>query len=269
MHNNELFSLQQQKFGIRFGRSANVEAIEQTFIERLNHIIEHNNSNSTYKLDVNKFAHLTDEELAQRTRNAVEPTDLIVEAPVSLKSGRVWTPDLWDWRLKDQVVRPVQDQGYCNAGWAFAAVGAIEGQMTLRKGVFDKLSEQEAISCTYNSCGGYNAQYVYNFAKTSRGITTSARFPYAYLDGLASRTCTSTTLPRTYGSSVSSYLVIPQSEDEIRSYLYSYGPVAAMIYVPNDLYFYSQGIFTDTWNQCGSSSPNHGVLIVGYGTENQ
>jgi C1A family cysteine protease len=259
------YCLQQTKFNLRFGRSSNLDELRKRFIDRFNFIEEHNASNSTYKLQINKFAHFTSEELAQRTGYAFEPQ--AADEGYSGKTGRIFTPDSFDYRLQSNILGPVQDQGYCASSWAFVAVEAIETQMKRRRIPSVKLSEQEILDCVSNYCSAYTSAYAYNFAK-NRGLTSAANNPYAYFNGYVSRTCNAAVRPRVQGSSLRGYLNVPAAEDQIRSYLVQYGPIAASIYVPDDLYFYSSGVFTDTWNQCGSMGGNHAVLIVGYGTEN-
>lgn len=82
-------------------------------------------------------------------------------------------------------------QGQCGSCWAFAAIGAIEGQMKIKKGKTDKLSEQEVIECARNpwtgallGCSGGWDFATYNFANQYNGVTTSSLKPYKAVDYL-------------------------------------------------------------------------------------
>lgn len=261
------FSVMQAKFGIRFGQTENLEEVQKRFIDRYNAIKAHNALNSTWKLEINRFAHLAREELAKKS--GILETPISEPVPIiSNRGGRVYTPDSWDWRLQNNVLKPVQDQGFCSASWAFAAIGAIEAQMSILQRRYDKLSEQEVLDCVSHYCNNGNVINAYNHVKNNRGVSSAVQSPYAFLNGfIYSRTCPSTT-PRVVGSALRTYISIPAAEDQIRSYVFTYGPVVATMYFPDDLYFYRSGVFTDNWNQCKGMSANQAVLIVGYGSEN-
>jgi cathepsin L len=55
-----------------------------------------------------------------------------------------------DWRTEG-VITPVQDEGSCDASWAFAATGAVESAYSIHKtsSLID-FSEQQLIDCSKN-----------------------------------------------------------------------------------------------------------------------
>ena len=59
-----------------------------------------------------------------------------------------------DWSAAGAVTR-VKNQGQCNACYAFASTGAIEGFQFLKTGVLQVLSEQQIIDCSKDSFGNY------------------------------------------------------------------------------------------------------------------
>ena len=260
---------------MRIGRSDNLEQRKRTFIDRYYDIEEHNASeNSTYTLAINEFSHLTDEEFLQlKTGLVQQPGDRSGEVlePITDRLGRAKAPASFDWRNVNNVVRPVQNQGQCGSCWAFAAIGALEGQMTLRKGRTDKLSEQEIIECvTYGGsllgCNGGWDGAVYDHARVRRGVTTQASNRYlAYTNG---RRCNVGT-PRASGSAVSTQSYLPRNnEPNMKEVLFNTGPLYVILHASNELQSYRSGIYQDSRKYCNGRSPNHAVLLIGYGNQN-
>lgn len=263
----------QKVYNLRIGRSES-DFRKQTLLNRYYEIEEHNASgNATYTQSINEFSHLTEEELAsQKTGYIHRPedhSDNYVE-PSTGRGSRA-APASFDWRNTANVVRPVQNQGNCGSCWAFAAIGAIEGQMALKKKRYDKLSEQEIIECVTNGnsllgCnGGWDAA-VYNHAKARSGVTSAALDPYAATTN--GRKC-NLSRTRTPGSTVASWkYVSANNEALIRDTLVANGPMYIIFTVVNNFYSYSGGIYSDPGNTCSGRSPNHAVLLVGYGSQN-
>lgn len=104
------------KYNIRLGRSDNVVARRQRFIQRINEIEEHNAGDNSYKLEINEFAHLSDEELSQRTGLIFDPETQKNGKEIEPSRGGRSYPESWDWRnytAIPNVVRPVLNQGNC------------------------------------------------------------------------------------------------------------------------------------------------------------
>ena len=62
------------------------------------------------------------------------------------------TPGDVDWRSKGMVT-PVKNEGACDASWAFAVTGLVEGDHQIRTGQLFSLSEQELLDCTGSGSG--------------------------------------------------------------------------------------------------------------------
>ncbi|KAF5943429.1 hypothetical protein HYC85_017506 [Camellia sinensis] len=89
-----------------------------------------------YKLCVNQFADLTDEEFrASHTGYKKQPTKVMsTSKPTSFRYANVTdVPTTIDWREKGAVT-PVKHQGQCGCCWAFSAVAAMEGINQLKNG---------------------------------------------------------------------------------------------------------------------------------------
>ncbi|GJT66803.1 senescence-specific cysteine protease SAG39-like protein [Tanacetum coccineum] len=101
------------------------EQRSKIFQENVQYIQSFNNAmNKGYKLAVNEFADLTNEEYENVTA----------------------VPSSMDWRTKGAVT-PIKDQGQCGCCWAFSAVAAMEGITQLKTGKLISLSEQELVDC--------------------------------------------------------------------------------------------------------------------------
>ncbi|KAK3017951.1 hypothetical protein RJ639_005230 [Escallonia herrerae] len=136
------------------------------FEENVKHIEAFNRANAKhYKLSVNEFADLTNEEFTN-SRNR-------------FKSHVV--PPTMDWRKKGAVT-PVKDQGQCGCCWAFSAVAATEGITQLKTGKLISLSEQELVDCDTGGedqgCEGGLMDNAFDFIQQNRGLSTEANYPY-------------------------------------------------------------------------------------------
>lgn len=262
-----------------------IQARKEIFFKRFYEIEEHNASNSSYTLEVNKFLHLTDDELLRQKTGFIPYNGSSDETLPPIRS-RNNLPASFDWRSVGSVVRPVQDQGGCGSCYAFAALAALEGQMMIKNKKAEKLSEQEGenqnaqnfeglllrfnlvavLDCIpHRGCNGGWDDDVYKHAQTHQGVTTAALNPY--LAHNRGRTCNVRQV-RSIGSSVVKWKTLPRDEESIRNYLVQNGPLFIVYHVSSDFYSYQTGIYLDSKNLCQNKSVNHAVLLTGYGTEN-
>ncbi|CAI9299115.1 unnamed protein product [Lactuca saligna] len=97
--------------------------------------IESSNSvmNKAYKLAVNEFADLTNEEFTS-TRNRFKAHECSPSTSAFRYENVTTVPSSMDLRKKGAVT-PVKDQGQCGCCWAFSAVAAMEGITQLKTGL--------------------------------------------------------------------------------------------------------------------------------------
>ncbi|CAL5408977.1 unnamed protein product [Camellia sinensis] len=215
----------------------------QVFKGNVQHINAFNEGvDRAYKLHVNQFADLTDEEFrASHTGYKKQPTKVTSNSkPTSFRYANVTdVPATIDWREKGAVTS-VKDQGE-GCCWAFSAVAAMEGINQLKNGNLISLSEQELVDCNVdnNGCGGED------------------NYPYVGQDG----TCDSTQATNS-AAMITGYEDVSSNNEQALLQAVANQPISVAIEGSgSDFKFYSSGVFT---GNCGTNL-DHAVTIIGYG----
>ncbi|XP_018832173.2 senescence-specific cysteine protease SAG39-like [Juglans regia] len=219
-------------------------------------------ANKPYKLGINQFADLTNEEFVT-TRNRFMGHECSTQASSFKYENVTVLPSVMDWRKKGAVT-PIKDQGQCGCCWAFSAVAAMEGITKLSTGKLISLSEQELVDCDIKGidqgCGGGLMDNAFQFIEHNQGLTTEANYPYKGVDG----TC-NTKEESNHAAKINGYEDVPANSEKALLKAVANQPVSVAIDAEgSDFQFYSSGIFT---GECGTSL-DHGVTAVGYGITN-
>lgn len=241
----------------------------KVFEDNLAFVTHHNTlGNSTYTLDLNAFADLTHHEFkTSKLGLSLSANDLIrLKQPNPVQESGpvrdVGLPDSVDWR-KEGAVTNVKDQGSCGACWSFSATGAIEGINKIVTGSLVSLSEQELIDCdrSYNEgCNGGIMDYAFQFVMDNHGIDTEEDYPYQ----ARQKTCDKGKLRRRVVT-IDGYVDVPPNNEKELLKAVAAQPISVGICGSERAFqLYSKGIFS---GPC-STSLDHAVLIVGYGSEN-
>ena len=206
---------------------------------------KHNSDPSqTYKMAINQFSALTDEEFkAIYLSGVIIPEGASPSEDVEMSVGA----DI-DWTQKGMVT-PVKNQGQCGSCWAFSATGATES-LFKSKGQTVSLSEQQLVDCSKpqgnHGCNGGWPSSALNYVK-SYGITTGSAYPYVARD----QTCKSQGGNNKI-SGYTSHSGCTGLQNGINS-----RPISVTVDASN-WSRYGSGVFSN----CGSSI-NHAVLLVG------
>ncbi|KAA8524261.1 hypothetical protein F0562_010684 [Nyssa sinensis] len=265
LHEASMYERHQQwmaRYGRVYKDADEMEKRFTIFKENVEHIESFNKAmNKPYKLGVNEFADLTNEEfIASRNRFK---SHVCSPATTSFKYENVTTvPSTMDWRKKGAVT-PIKDQGQCGCCWAFSAVAAMEGITQLTTGKLISLAEQELVDCDTNGedqgCEGGLMDTAFQYIQQNRGLTTEANYPYKGVDG----TC-NTNKEANHAAKISGYEDVPANSESALLKAVANQPVSVAIDAGgSDFQFYSSGVFT---GQCGTEL-DHGVTAVGYGTD--
>merc|ERR1712050_728218 len=120
---------------------------------------------SSYRVGLNKFADMTNEEFKAQYRNLKQKT-----TPRKVEMLNEFnTPSSVDWRGK--AVTGVKDQGQCGSCWAFSTTGSVEGAYALKNGSVQSFSEQQLVDCSTSygnmGCNGGLMDYGFEYAADS------------------------------------------------------------------------------------------------------
>lgn len=174
-------------------------------------------------------------------------------------------PDAIDWREKGAVTS-VKNQGRCGSCWSFSTTGALEGQKFMKTGNLVPLSEQNLIDCSRSygnqGCRGGWMDQAFTYVQRNGGIDTEESYPYQGTEGICRYN------QRNVGAQVQGIVDIPEAdENRLKEAIATVGPVSVAIDASNESFrHYSSGIYKES--NCNPHTLDHGVLAVGYGTDN-
>jgi C1A family cysteine protease len=259
------FSNFQDKFAKKYGSIDELESRFQVFRTNLRNIIIHNLDRSqNFTMGVNQFTDLTPEEFKAQYVNSAIKTTVGGTSCGSFSSSASSAPASIDWRNKGAVTS-VKDQGQCGSCWTFSSTGAVEGAWAIAKGQLIDFSEEQLVECAglkYGSmgCNGGSMEGAFNYI-IANGQCTASSYPYTSGTGQSGscKSCSSVA----HLSSCSD--VKPNDQLSLKAAV-ARQPVSVAIEA-DTRYFqsYSGGVLTSS--SCGTNL-DHGVLAVGYGTEN-
>jgi len=273
------------------------KAEEKRVKEAEKEINEHNkNPDATYKEKLYDYAEMSKEEFHRKREGLLPPKGTsgramgLITLPESerrtpenlaklakvneeLAKMRDSIPDSHN-SVTDGWVTTPKDQGSCGSCAAFASVGLFETSLAKVTGVTTgmDLSEQYLVDCAYDNsaalgcdgatCDAYPKWFVANGGEAPLSST------YPYLDTSPKLNCDSakdlTKYTASGGNKVIKYEYLGAcSEDTMKGLVFTKGAVLTAINA-DTISNYASGVY----NGCTSSTQNHAVLAVGYGTEN-
>jgi len=219
----------------------------------------------TYTLAMNEFADLSGEEFAKIILGScVIPKRNSTGAATFLKSPFIQVPTAVDWRDKN-LVTPIKDQKQCGSCWAFSTTGSLEGQHSKKTGKLVSLSEQQLVDCSGKfgnfGCMGGLMDNAFRYIKANGGIDTEASYPYEARDGHCRFK------PADIGATVAGYTDVPEGDEAaLTQAIAAVGPISVAIDASHfSFQLYHTGVYYE--KRCSSTRLDHGVLAVGYGTE--
>jgi len=231
-----------------------------------------NSRNLTYSLGHNQFSGMDEYDFQKYIMhnnylfNREPRTDFFYNMPTEQLNQSL--PAMVDW-VKAGAVTPVKDQGQCGSCWSFSTTGALEGAYKIKNGDLVSFSEQQLVDCDNwknggrdHGCNGGLMDNAFTWIGKNDGLCTESDYPYTSGGG-QSGTCQESCM-NVAGSQVQEFVDVIQSDDNAMMSALVLQPVSVAIEADQrEFQLYKSGVFTAT---CGTNL-DHGVLVVGYGTD--
>ena len=220
-------------------------------------------SNVLYKKGITQFSDLTENEFRRKYLNLninILNTLQYTEVQHTI-SGEA--PEAFNW-VDQKALGAVKNQGSCGSCWAFSTVGNLEGLYYIKYGENKRFSEQQLVDCDDKDagCNGGLMENTFKWIKENGGVQLESDYPYKGRDQQCKQDKEKLVVK------VDSFVKLDSVDEEvIKEYLYKTGPLAIALNA-NPLQYYYGGIVDDDEKSCDPQGLNHGVVLVGYGSEN-
>merc|ERR1711887_410448 len=212
-------------------------------------IIKHNEEflqgKHTFTMAVNHFTDMPVEEFSRRMNRYQQPKESTATATFLELDADTALPASVDWRTKG-IVTPVKNQGQCGSCWAFSTTGSLEGQHARKSKTLVSLSEQQLVDCAGGQWGDYGCNgglmdNGFRYVKAVGGLEKESDYPYQ-----------AQTLQCRFNKNKAVATI---------------GPISVAIDASHmSFQSYNGGVYYEP--ACSPTRLDHGVLAVGYGTEN-
>lgn len=234
-------------------------------------VIERHNEHADelgFTLAMNRYGDLTDDEF-NAIYNGYKPDERqSSESRKVFKASKNFSPSndtiAVDWR-SEGAVTPVMNQGDCGSCWAFSATGSLEGQQKLSGKPLVSLSEQNLMDCSTKygnmACLGGIMDHAFQYIIDNHGVDTEQSYPY-----LAQTEKQCRFNAANIGATMTSFADVSQDELSLVEASQKIGPISvAMDAGWITFRFYKSGVYYEP--RCSTTRLNHGVLVIGYGTQ--
>jgi cathepsin L len=234
----------------------------QNFKNRLDFVSSWDAEARGFTVGINKFADLSSEEFKAIYNGMRVEKEYVEPKNSEVKSGV--TGDIVNWVNKGAVT-PIKNQGQCGSCWSFSATGSMEGSHFLSTGNLVSLSEQNLIDCSTSQgnqgCNGGLMDDAFEYVISNGGLDTEASYPYT---ATGPNNCQYN--PANSAETLSNYQDVSQGDENALMTAANQQPVSVAIDASHDSFqSYTGGVYYEP--QCSSTSLDHGVLVVGYGTD--
>jgi hypothetical protein len=222
-----------------------------------------NSQELSYTLELNGFADMTATEVAEQYTGLKPQAPQWGDLPYLGRHNYTGEAlaDSVDWSTKGAVT-PIKNQGQCGSCWSFSTTGSLEGAWEIATGKLVSISEQQFVDCDKvdQGCNGGLMDNAFKFAEKNALCTEDS---YSYT-GRKGSTCkaSSCTVGIPQGS-VTGFKDVSSSMQALMSAVQQQ-PVSIAIEADKSVFqLYKTGVLDGL---CGAKL-DHGVLVVGYGTD--
>ena len=271
------FSKWMDKFDVKTKDEFHLSHIFENWISNNKYIDETNSMNLTYILRHNAYSGLNSKEFREMmgfTINQEKEFKGLRGSGIKVVKQQVIydtmnLPNSVDWITKGAVTN-VKDQGQCGSCWSFSTTGSLEGAYGIKYGELISFSEQQLVDCDYglrlnHGCNGGLMDSAFSWISQNSGLCSEDSYPYisgtTKTNSECKKTCTLVS-----GSKIDSYTDVTPNSDESMMAALAQQPVSVAIEADQRSFqLYSEGVFSSS---CGTNL-DHGVLLVGYGTDSE
>jgi cathepsin L len=262
-----------QKYGTEevFDRF-NIWSANHKFVE--NHNAQADKGAHSFRLGMTSLAGMTNDEYrAKMLKYRASSGERSFPASGTHNSADYAAPPAsQDWRTHTPaVVSPIKDQGQCGSCWAFSAVEAMEAVAALKTGKLAHGAPQQCVDCVNggaDTCDlGGEMHDCYLSVMKSGGLDTELSYPYEAQSGGGCRFKPHSVIAGT--TSFSGYKNVTQgNETDLMSAAAAIPTVSIGIDASSMAFqLYSSGIYNPLFCKNKMDQLDHGVAIVGYGSE--
>ncbi|XP_068227153.1 cathepsin L-like [Palaemon carinicauda] len=259
----ELFKIQHNK---SYGGIVEEQFRMKIFLENKLKVIVHNKlfaqNKTSYSMSINHLSDMLSREVAETMCGFRPEMNETLGSTFIPPDDDISIPSTVDWRLKG-IVTPVKNQGACGSCWAFSAIGSLEGQHARKVGHLTSLSEQNLVDCC-GHCGGCRGGLMVAAFKCileEGGIESEVDYPYkAHNEGCKFNSSK-------VAATVTGWSRVQRSELALMKAVALVGPISVAIDACASFMHYHSGVYYDP--QCPPAHLDHGVLVVGYGTDTE
>ena len=256
------------QFKIRIHNTQHFYSVFEKWVDNDLFIDSVNSLGKSYKLGHNQFSGMNSTEYSEILSN-----QFVFKSPAEtnyMYLRKSAPPTEVDW-VSAGAVTPVKDQGQCGSCWSFSTTGALEGAYFVKHGSLVSFSEEQLVDCDNwkhgghdHGCNGGLMDNAFKWINGNGGLCSEFDYPYVSQNGPTKEEC-QTECQLVKGSQVMDFVDVPPSSDEEMMNAVALNPVSIAIEADQrEFQLYSSGVFV---GECGTNL-DHGVLTVGYGTEN-
>lgn len=219
----------------------------------------------THTVELNQFADLPlDEYRNIYLGSRFDGTERLAKALAEGHQVFAPTGDNINWAANGAVLPP-KDQGQCGSCWAFSTTGSVEALNFIYTRNLISLSEQNLIDCSgsygNSGCSGGWMDNAFKYIIANKGIDREANYPYQGNQGSCRFQSAWT------GATINSFADVQAGNEGALANTVNKQPVSVAIDASHTSFqLYRSGIYYEP--ACSSNNLDHGVLVIGYGSEN-